>query len=59
MKYIKLYENFQNEFDQMSYSEKIKCLIDLGLDEKEAYEICPDENTKLSDLPSEIRECLV
>jgi len=44
------------EFNKLSHEDKIKYLVDnFGMEKVEALEICPDANTKVSDLPNAIR----
>lgn len=44
------------KFNKLSHEDKIKYLIDnFGMEKVEALEICPDGNTKVSDLPNEIK----
>ena len=45
-----------NKFNNMSHKNKIKYLVDnFGMEKIEAMEICPDSNTKVKDLPKEVR----
>ncbi|MCK9319195.1 MAG: hypothetical protein WDA02_03390 [Saccharofermentanales bacterium] len=45
------------KFNKLSHKDKIKYLVDnFSMEKVEALEICPDNKTKVSDLPKEIRE---
>jgi hypothetical protein len=45
------------KFNKLSHKNKINYLVDnFGMERVEANEICPDEDTKVKDLPKEIRE---
>ena len=44
------------KFNKLSHEDKIKYLVDnFGMEKVEALEICPDGNTKVSDLPNDIK----
>lgn len=49
-------DNESTKFNKLTQKEKIKYLVDnFGMEKVEAEEICPNVNTKVSDLPKEIK----